>query len=641
MKEKGIELKLDYDKIGLLVGLECHQQLATRGKLFCRCKPHLFKGEPEVTFLRRLRPTQSELGQVDPAAFFEFQKGVKILYEANNETSCLVEMDEEPPHELNREALEVALTVAIMTEANPVDEVHIMRKTVIDGSNTTGFQRTCVVALNGMMTVDGKKVPIQHISLEEDAARKMGEEGSLIHYRIDRLGIPLIEVTTGPVITSPKEAEKVALAIGKILRATGKVRRGIGTIRQDLNISIRDGALMEIKGVQELELVSRVVEYEVQRQLGLLSIRDELVKRELKEENIREEFIEVTSIFKQTNSRVIKRAIDQNGCVLSARLPKFAGLLRAELGPDIRLGKEMTERSRFWGRVGGIFHTDELPAYGVTEDEVKVLKRFTKAADEDCVVFVADAKDRAIDALQAVVQRAKEALRGVPEETRAANPDGTTHYMRPRPGAARMYPETDVPPIQISKSYLETLRSRLPEPPEEKMNRLMREYGINEKLARQLLDSEYQDLFEFIAKEVSVSPTVIAATLTETLKALKRDGVDIDRVSNEQILGVFKLIDSGKTTKEAWPEIFAWLAEHEEAKTIEALEQIGLTMIPQEELEAMIDRMIDQNVALIRERKDKAFGMLMSMVMREVRGRGKPETISKILKDKLAEIMEK
>jgi len=204
-----------------------------------------------------------------------------------------------------------------------------------------------------------------------------------------------------------------------------------------------------------------------------------------------------------------------------------------------------------------------------------------------------------------------------------------------------MYPETDVPPIQISESYLETLRSRLPEPPEEKMNRLMREYGINEKLARQLLDSEYQDLFEFIAKEVSVSPTVIAATLTETLKALKRDGVDIDRVSNEQILGVFKLIDSGKTTKEAWPEIFAWLAEHEEAKTIEALEQIGLTMIPQEELEAMIDRMIDQNVALIRERKDKAFGILMGMVMKEVRGRGKPETISKILKDKLAEILEK
>jgi len=641
VKEKGIELKLDYDKIGLLVGLECHQQLATRGKLFCECKPHLFKGEPEVTFLRRLRPTQSELGQVDPAAFFEFQKGVKILYEANNETSCLVEMDEEPPHELNREALEIALTVAIMTDANPVDEVHIMRKTVIDGSNTTGFQRTCVVALNGMMTVDEKRVPIQHISLEEDAARKMGEEGSLIHYRIDRLGIPLIEVTTGPVITSPKEAEKVALAIGQILRATGKVSRGIGTIRQDLNISIRDGALMEIKGVQELELVSRVVEYEVQRQLGLLSIRDELVKRELKEENIREEFIDVTFIFKQTNSRVIKRAIDQNGCVLSVRLPKFAGLLRAELGPDIRLGKEVAERARFWGRVGGIFHTDELPAYGVTEDEVKELKRFTEAADEDCVVFVADAKDRAIDALQAVVQRAREALRGVPEETRAANPDGTTRYMRPRPGAARMYPETDVPPIQISDSYLETLRSHLPEPPEEKMNRLMREYSINEKLARQLLDSEYQDLFEFTAKEVSVSPTVIAATLTETLKALKRDGVDIDRVSNEQILGVFKLIDSGKTTKEAWPEIFAWLAEHEEARPIEALEQIGLSMIPQEELEAMVERMIDRNVALIRERKDKAFGILMGMVMKEVRGRGKPETISKILKDKLAEILEK
>jgi len=632
-------MQVAYDEIGLLVGLECHQQLATRDKLFCSCEPELFKGEPEISFLRRLRPTQSELGQVDPAAFFEFQKGVKIIYEASNETSCLVEMDEEPPHELNSEALEIALTVSLMVNAKPVDEVHVMRKTVIDGSNTTGFQRTCVVALDGMMEVDGKRVPIQHISLEEDAARKMAEEGSLIRYRIDRLGVPLIEVTTAPVITSPKEAEKVALAIGQILRATGKVKRGIGTIRQDLNVSIRNGALMEIKGVQELDLVSKVVEYEINRQLKLLEIRTELMKRGLREEDIKENSLDVTPVFRQTNCSVIKKAVEQNGCVLSVRLPKFAGLLRIELAPGIRLGSEMAERARFWGRVGGIFHTDELPAYGITENEVYQLMRSTRAEEQDCVVFVADIEENAVDALKAVVQRAREALTGVPEETRAANADGTTRYMRPRPGAARMYPETDVPPIQVAESYLGTLRSRMPELPEDRMNRLMKQYGINEKLAVQLLGSEYVDLFESIAKKVSVSPTVIAAMLTETLKGLRRDGVDIERVSNEQIMEAFELIESGKTTKEALPALIVWLAKHEKARATQAVEEIGLTTISREEIENMIDSLISKNTMVIREQKDRAFGILMGMMMREVRGRAKAETVSEILKDKLAKVL--
>src|SRR5208337_478414 len=232
-------MEIDYEKIGLKVGLEIHQQLDTSAKLFCSCKPQLFKEEPEITFLRRLRPTQSELGQVDPAAFFEFQKGVKILYQANRATSCLVEMDEEPPHPLNPEAVETVLSIALLMKAKPVDEVHVMRKTVIDGSNTTGFQRTCVIALDGEIKVGEKTVPIQHAGLEEDAARKTGEEtGNVAIYRIDRLGIPLVEIATAPVIKSPKEAEEVALAIGRILRATGKVIRGLGTIRQDINISI-------------------------------------------------------------------------------------------------------------------------------------------------------------------------------------------------------------------------------------------------------------------------------------------------------------------------------------------------------------------------------------------------------------------
>jgi glutamyl-tRNA(Gln) amidotransferase subunit E len=632
-------MSVDYSKIGLKAGLEVHQQLDTATKLFCSCKPQLFKGEPEITFLRRLRPTQSELGQIDPAALFEFQKGVKILYEANRETACLVEMDEEPPHDLNREAVEIALIVALMMGARPVDEIHVMRKTVIDGSNTTGFQRTCVVALNGEIEIKGKKVPIQHVSLEEDAARKMGEEGSVIRYRIDRLGIPLIEVTTAPVLYSPQEAEETALAIGRILRATRKVRRGLGTIRQDLNVSIPNGALIEIKGVQELELVSVVIENEVRRQLSLLGIRDELGKRGVKEDDIKEDFVDVTTVFEQTKCKVIRKALGQNKRVLAVKLPKFAGLLKRELAPGMRLGSEMAEIAHFWGRVGGIFHTDELPAYGITVDEVNQLGRLVKKEPLDAVVFVADTLENATDALKAVTQRAREAVKGVPEETRAANPDGTTRYMRPRPGAARMYPETDVPPIQLTKDYLDELQSRLPELPEQKMRRLTKEYGLNRKLAKQILDSEYADLFEALAKETGVSPTVIAVTFTETLKALRREGVEIEKVRDEQFRELFSLMGSGKTTKEAIPEIITWLSKHEGARAKEAIESLGLVMISRKELEAMINDLIKQNEGLVKARGKDAFGPLMGMIMRKVRGRVKAELVSEILKKRLEEFV--
>jgi glutamyl-tRNA(Gln) amidotransferase subunit E len=630
-------MSVDYSKLGLKVGLEIHQQLDTSTKLFCNCQPELSKEESEVLFLRRLRPTQSELGQVDPAAFFEFQKGVKILYEANNETSCLVEMDEEPPHPINLEAVEIALTVALMMKATPIDEIHVMRKTVIDGSNTTGFQRTCLIALGGEIYVGEKRIPIEHVSLEEDAARKTGQEGKIIRYRIDRLGIPLIEIATAPVIYSPKETEQVALAIGRILRATGKVKRGLGTIRQDLNISIPQGALIEIKGVQELEILPLVVEYEVKRQLRLLEVREELKKRGLKEDDIEEKVVDVTQVFQNTKCKVISKALGRNLRVLAVHLPKFAGLLKRELAPDLRLGTEMADRARFWGRVGGIFHTDELPAYGITLEEVKRLKETVNADEMDAVVFVADNVENAEDALRAVVERAREALRGVPEETRAAKPDGTTRYMRPRPGAARMYPETDIPPIKITAEHLESIRKRLPELPEQKLNRLMQEYGLNKKLAKQVLDSEYGQLFETIAMKTKVSPTTIAAFLTEKLKAMKREGIPIENVSDNQFLTVFSMVGKGELAKEAVEEVVAWLSKNENATVEEAIEKLGLKMLSMKDLERVITETLMENADLVKQRGSKAFAPLMGMVMRKVRGKAKAQLVSQILKRKLEE----
>jgi len=629
----------DYEKIGLKVGLEIHQQLNTSAKLFCKCKPELFKEEPEITFLRRLRPTQSELGQIDPAAYFEFQKGVKILYEANRTTSCLVEMDEEPPHPLNIEAVEIALTVAMMVNAKPVDEIHVMRKTVIDGSNTTGFQRTCVVALNGEIKVGEKNIPIQHVSLEEDAARKTGEgQSDTIRYRIDRLGIPLIEVATAPVINSPKETQEVAFAIGRILRTTGRVMRGLGTIRQDLNISIPKGALTEIKGVQELEVVSLVVEYEVQRQLNLLNISEELTKSGAKEEEIRQAFFDVTNIFNQTKCKVIRKALDKNQPVLAVKLPKFKGFLKRELMPNFHLGTEMADRARFWGRVGGIFHTDEMPAYGITTEEIEELKKAVKAEEHDAIVFVADNMGNAKDALKAVAERAREAIKGIPEETRGSNPDGTTRYMRPRPGAARMYPETDMPPTRIPEDYIKRISSGLPEPPEKKLQRLMKDYKLNQKLVKQILDSEYDELFETIVKESQVSPTTVAVFLTETLKALKREGIQVERVPENQIREIFRSLSAGKTTKEAIPEIFTWLSKHEDKEVQEAIDSIGLKILTQKELEKIVDRAIENNRKFVEERGAKAFSLLMGAVMKEVRGKVNADAVRELLRKKLEQI---
>jgi glutamyl-tRNA(Gln) amidotransferase subunit E len=634
-------LSIDYERLGLKVGLEIHQQLNTSAKLFCNCPPELFKENPEVTFLRRLRPTQSELGQIDPAAYFEFQKGVRILYEANRTTSCLVEMDEEPPHALNRDAVEIVLTAALMMGVHPIDEIHVMRKTVIDGSNTTGFQRTCVVALDGNVRVGEKTIPIQHVGLEEDAARKTGEEENVMHYRIDRLGIPLIEIATAPVIKTPKEAEEVALAIGRILRATGKVIRGLGTIRQDINISIPKGALTEIKGLQELELVPLVVEYEVQRQLNLLKIIEELSRTGLKREDIKEEFKDVSGVFKQTRCKVIRKALETDRRVLAVKLPKFRGFLKRELTPGFRLGTEMADRARFWGKVGGIFHTDEMPAYGIEEREVVELRRAVKTKEDDAVVFVADTPENATEALRAVVERAREAMKEVPAETRAPTPEGTTRYMRPRPGAARMYPETDIRPMQITKECINKIVSRLPALPEKQLEGLMSEHGLNQKLARQIVDSENSKLFELIVKESGVSPTVVATFLTETLKALKREGFSVERVSENHMREIFRAVGRGDLTKEAVPELVSWLSAHENESIQEAVKATGLKMLSKQELERIIDSTIEKNRKLIMERGLGAFGALIGIVMKEARGKADAAMAGEMTRRKLEKLAAK
>ncbi len=518
-----------YKKLGLMVGLELHQQLNTSRKLYCHCPPVIRDEDPHGGFVRRLRPTQSEMGAVDPAALFEFQQHKRFYYEYYNDTTCLVEADEEPPHNLCEEAIDISLTMTNFLDSIPVDEIHPMRKIVIDGSNTTGFQRTCIVATGGKVLVGEKVIGIQTICLEEDAARKMDEDDkeNMRIYRLDRLGIPLIEIATAPDIRTPEEAQETALVLGRLLRSTGRVKRGLGTIRQDVNVSISGGAIIEIKGFQQLDMLAELVELEAQRQERLLEIRDILVERGITMDSITDKTHDASEIFAKTEAKVLKRALNSAGVVFAAKLPGFAGLVGREVQPDRRLGTEFSDYAKFWGRVGGIFHTDELPKYGITETEVTNLRKHVGASDHDAVVIVAALKEECKDALQAVLERAREAVKGVPTETRTPLPNGTTKYARPRPGAERMYPETDVRPVKITESWLKRIKKAMPETLAEKERRFVKELGLSPDLAGQIANSLNLDLFEYVLSQMEVSPTLVAVTLDNTLVRMQRDVIPI------------------------------------------------------------------------------------------------------------------
>ena len=630
---------MDYKKIGLKVGIEVHQELATKHKLFCSCPPVLSELDPEFRFLRRLRPSQSELGELDPAALFEFLKGKTIQYEGDHATTCLVEMDEEPPGPLDPETLDLTLSFSLMVGSHAVDEVHVMRKTVVDGSNTGGFQRTCIVSLGGAVEVEGKRYGIQQISLEEDAARNIGEDEKVVRFRLDRLGIPLMEIATAPDMHNPVEVQAVALRIGSILRATGKVRRGIGTIRQDLNVSILDGKVVEIKGVQDLPMMPTIIEYEALRQWNLLEIKNELKKRGVKPEKLVDIQLDVSEVFKETDSKILRSALKAGGVVKAVKLPGFAGLTGRELCPNRRLGTEFSDHAKFKGGVKGIFHTDELPGYSITQTEVDSLRSYVTAAGDDAVIIVADEAEKSRHALTAVVERARDVFNGVPLETRAANTDGTTRFTRPRPGSARMYPETDVKVIAITREYLEKIKKNQPEMPEAKLKRFQSDYKLNEKLAKQVVDSEYMGLFEELTNDYNKLTTLAAVTLTEDLKKLQRDGVPVEKLTDDAIKNIFKLVDSGETVKESVPTVLAWLANNPGKKAKEALSVLGLDLLSEEELAAVVEAKIETNAELIQKMGEKAAGPIMGMVMTDIRGKAEAKKVQSMIACKLKKVL--
>ncbi|MFB6093734.1 MAG: Glu-tRNA(Gln) amidotransferase subunit GatE [Halanaeroarchaeum sp.] len=614
----------DYEDLGLVAGLEIHQQLDTATKLFCGCPTRLREPAAAVrTVTRYLHPTESELGEVDEAAREESRLDREFTYLAYD-TTCLVEEDDEPPHRLDGEALETSLEIASLLDMTVVDQAHVMRKVVIDGSNTSGFQRTALVAQEGEIQTSEGPVGIEDLMLEEESAKRIEETEGGVTFGLDRLGIPLVEIGTEPDIRSPEQAREAAERIGMLLRSTGRVKRGLGSIRQDVNVSIAEGARVELKGVQSLDDIDALVENEVGRQVALLDIAAALTERDAAVGSPQE----VTEVMEDTDSGVIREALEGDGAVWAVVLEGFDGLVGEEIQPDRRLGTELSDHAKRNG-AGGIFHTDELPAYGVTQGEVDALRDAVDAGEGDAVALVAADRDVAADAIEAVADRAAVAIEGVPEETRGANEDGTSEYLRPLPGAARMYPETDVPPVTPDASDVET-----PELLTEKVDRYVETLGLDEGLAEQVAYGQRWDVFED-AVDRGVDPTLAAQTVESTVTELRRDDVPVADLRDEHFAAVFDLLADGDLAQEGVPDLLAALAEDPSLSAAAAAEREGLGSVDEEEVRAAVRAVVDRNAAQVETEGMGAFSALMGECMGELRGKADGDLVSAVLREEI------
>lgn len=560
-------MDIDYTKIGFKSGLEIHQQLDTN-KLFCGCPSVLRSDAPDFTIKRKLNVSAGESGKVDKAAEYQVSLNKTFVYQGYDST-CLVELDEEPPHQINQEALRIALQISELLHCKFFHTTQIMRKTVVNGSNTSGFQRTILIAHDGWIETSSGKVGIQTVCLEEDAAREVGKEGEVVIYKLDRLGIPLIEIATSPDIKNAEQVKEVALYIGKVLRSC-KVKRGLGTIRQDVNVSIKGGSRIEIKGFQDPKMMTETVNKEILRQKKLVEIHEAV--KNVKDLNV--SAVDLTNVFKNTGCNLIKNSLAKNGKVIGAKLPGFFGLLGLEFYEGKRFGTELSNYGKAHAGVGGLIHSDELlkEKYKFSDKEVSEIKNSLKIKDKDAFVLVVDEEKKAKKAVEVVIKRVKMQIEmAVPSEVRNAVLDGSTEFLRPMPGADRMYPETDLPLLKISQDLVNDVKKNLPKLHDE-VEAELRERGLSQEMIKLVLGEDMLEEFEsllriydnpnFVVKTLILWPKELSSkeSLSEKQKN-ERLSVDIiesilqkvasKKISESQVKGVLEKLTKGISLDES------------------------------------------------------------------------------------------
>jgi glutamyl-tRNA(Gln) amidotransferase subunit E len=586
---------LDYEAVGLKVGLEVHQQLLTEHKMFCRCPAGRYTRTHDGTVLRHMRPTLSELGEYDGTALMEFKTKKNIIYLLNKENTCTYEMDDTPPFLVNQQALDIAIEQCLMLGCDIIDEVHIARKQYLDGSIPTGFQRTAIVGVNGKLPFRGRELSIIQVSMEEDSCREVSDRGHLVVWRTDRLGMPLIETVTGPDLHTPEEVAEAILLVGRVCRSTRHVRVGPGASRQDVNVSVTGGRRVEIKGVPYAWLAPILVHNEAWRQVNLLKLRDEMHRRGFKQpEDILIETGDVTRIFLNSSYERVRRDawerfVERDNRrpqyelgvgkfqVLGIKLPGMAGLLAHPTQPFRFFASELKGRVRVIAGLDQqpiLLHSDKWPDYDSAQQELSKVRKQLNCGPDDAVVVVWGPEQDTHTAAEEIRLRLVDAIDGIPHETRQPLPDGNTDFERILPGADRMYPDTDSPPTRVTRDRVERLASALPRPPWAREE----EYagaGIPEPVLRFLIRRGSADLVDLLAGKTKASLKRLGFFFGEELKGLKRKGVNVHEITDEHWLEFFDEIDNHPLMWEVRRELVERMARRPEQPLRYHLEELG------------------------------------------------------------------
>jgi glutamyl-tRNA(Gln) amidotransferase subunit E len=511
----------DYDRIGFMSGLEVHQQLLTKKKLFCHCPAGFFQkpDEYDAELIRHMRPTLSELGEYDGTALMEFKTRKEIIYRIANKTACTYDVDDTPPFPIDREALHIAIEIALLSKLNIVGEVHITRKQYLDGSIPTGFQRTAIIGINGVITLkNNRKINLIQLSIEEDSCREISDIGHKRIYRTDRLGMPLIETVTEPEMKNPEEVKEVCDHIRFLNRSTGKVRTGIGAGREDVNVSCKGGTRIEIKGVAHTKWIPELAHIEAFRQWALLHIREELQKR-CKKEEWKMNYAEIdTSAY--TVSEELQRMMGDRTALYAVNLPYFKGLLSHFTQPGHSFYGEFANRLKVIACIEkpNMITSEDLSPLLHAEDWSRLATLLHAGSNDAQILFWGD-KDDIKTALDVIEERALMTFDGIPPETRKSFCNGTTIFERVLPGADRMYPDTDSVPIPLTNELIDNLHKNIPEDLSERYNQLAL-WNIPEDTYNYLFSKNFYSLLKRIVEDLGIAPKFVGVFLGQSLKHL-------------------------------------------------------------------------------------------------------------------------
>jgi glutamyl-tRNA(Gln) amidotransferase subunit E len=628
----------DFIKLGLMCGLEVHQQLDSKTKLFCRC-PNKLQGtrEPDFTLKRFMRPVLGEMGTYDEAMLTEYEKGMNIIYECYNDVICTYELDETPPFECNDEARKIAIEIGLLLNSNIIEEMHVCRKNYLDGSVPCGFQRTMILAKDGSVELEnGKKIGIDIICLEEDAARKIKTENKTNYFRLDRLGIPLVEVTTKPDICDPYECRECAERLGLLLWST-KVKRVLGSIRQDVNVSIKAGTRIEIKGVQKLDWIPILIKHEISRQLKLVEIKEELHKRNLNEKDITNDSKDLTKLMSKTKSNFISKGIKSGKKLYGINFKGFNGIFSKELMKDYRFGTEVSSKVKSISGLKGLIHSDEdFKKYKFSDDDVKRIKDYLKSKGNDCFILILGTKEKVEKAIKVIINRVKYAFKGVPPETRRALEGGNTEFLRELHGGARLYPDTDSQAIINKTEEVIAIKKALPEYPWITIKNYSKRYKIEKRLIKELIFTRNLNLFNDLIKIYPENPTLVITTLLEMTTALRREGKNIENIKDTDFKDIFTLLKKEEIGKEAIENIMILKAESPELTIDQVKKKLNIESISIEDLSKIINEILNNTIELIKKKEMSAMGPLMGEIMKKVRGKIDGAIVSKELKNLLS-----